>query len=89
MNEEYLRENFEGLDWTFICAEEQLSLDFIREFKDALDWDRLSWNQIFTEKQIEEFKEYIHNWYNVAINQNISKEFLDKWKDKYNLEYIK
>ena len=83
MIEELMRENFKGLDWNVICTEEILSIDFIRQFKDELDWDQLSWNQIFTEKQIEEFRDYIHNWYNIIINQDVSGKFLEKWRDKF------
>lgn len=86
MTEEFIRENFKGLDWEFICGEEQLSLDFIREFKDKVFWCDLIWNRPFTEREIEEFKDYLKNyWYLISLNQNISHEFLDKWKDKYHL----
>ena len=83
MTEEELRENIRGYDWNFIRGQKSMSIDFIREFRNILEWDVIVWSQDLTEKQIEEFKDYIHNWYNVAINQNISKEFLSKWRDKF------
>lgn len=81
MTETELRENLRGLDWNYVCGEIPLSIDFLRQMADNLNWDEITWNQVLTERQIEEFKDRIHNWYNVALNQDISREFLDKWKD--------
>lgn len=76
--ETFLREYANYLDPKEVC-EEFLSIDFIRQFKDKLDWDELTWSQIFDQKQIEEFLDKI-NWYNALTNQNLSKEFLLKHK---------
>ena len=41
---EKLLEKYDG-DWKAICKEEVLSEDFIREFKDEVDWWGISENQ--------------------------------------------
>jgi hypothetical protein len=44
--------------WSFISAND-LSIDFIREWKDKLDWSYLSIVKLFTDEDKEEFSDYI------------------------------
>ena len=44
--------------WSFISAND-LSIDFIREWKDKLDWSYLSIVKLFTDEEKEEFSDYI------------------------------
>lgn len=60
---------------------EELSIDFIREFKDKIDWHNVSCWQHLSEKQIEEFKDQLDWWY-ISKKQNYSLSFIEKWKEK-------
>jgi hypothetical protein len=44
--------------WSFISAND-LSIDFIRQWKDKLDWSYLSIVKLFTDDEKEEFSDYI------------------------------
>lgn len=72
------------VNWSSISMREDLSIDFIRTYKDKLNWSYLSINSDFTEDQMVEFKDYI-DWEKAVICQVYSDDF----KEKYELsEYI-
>lgn len=58
---------------------EDLSIDFIREFADKLSWHNISCWQNLSEKAIEEFKENVDWWY-ISKKQFYSIPFIEKWK---------
>lgn len=60
---------------------EELSIDFIREFADKISWSAVSCWQHLSEKEIEEFKDQIDWWY-VSKKQKYTLSFIEKWKDK-------
>ena len=62
-----------------------LSEEFIREFKDNVDWDMISNYQTLSEDFIREFKDNV-NWLYISRNSNLkyklSEDFIREFKDK-------
>lgn len=58
--------------WSYISAND-LPIDFIREYKDKLDWKYLSMVKCFTDEEKEEFVNYI--LYNVS--EEVEGDFID------------
>ena len=59
----------------------------IKEFKDYVNWDKISVKQNLSEKFISEFKDYV-NWNGISFNQKLSEEFIKKFKDSVNWNTI-
>ena len=64
-----------------------MSEDFIREFKDEVDWDEISKNQKLSEEFIKEF-EYNIDWTVITKYQRLSEKFIKEFKDELDWEYI-
>src|SRR5690349_210927 len=60
-------------NWDIISSEKKLSLNFIREFKDYVEWFNISKNQKLNEEFIRELKYYVH-WECISEYQNLSEE---------------
>lgn len=58
--------------WSFISAND-LSIDFIRQWKDKLDWSYLSIVKLFTDDEKEEFSDYIIT----PVKQEISGDLIN------------
>jgi len=58
--------------WSFISAND-LSIDFIRQWKDKLDWSYLSIVKLFTDDEKEEFSDYII----LPVQQEISGDLIN------------
>ena len=73
--------------WSFISAND-LSIDFIRQWKDKLDWSYLSMVKCFTDEEKEEFVDYILT----PVQKEISEEFINtddfKFTDKMSEEEL-
>ena len=66
-----------------------LSISFIREYADFLNWDRISQFK-HTIDFYREFADRIY-WWRVAgteINEKKIEEFIDKWEDEFDWEQI-
>jgi len=57
------------------------SEEFVREFKDRVNWKIYCHNNILTEDFIIEFKDYV-NWDGVSSCQTLSENFIRDFKDK-------
>lgn len=66
---------------------EELSIDFIREFRDKINWQNVSCWQHLSEKDIEEFRDKLDWWY-VSKKQRLSLSFIDKFKEKLDWFWI-
>ena len=74
-------EGFENhVCWTYISWKNNLSEDFIREFKDQLNWNYISSQQVLSEDFIREFKDKV-DWSRILINQELSKDFVVEFKN--------
>ena len=81
--EEYYNPAFDWRDWGFY-SNNILSEDFIREFKDKVDWSAICRYQKLSEDFIREFKDKVH-WGVVSIYQNnLSDEFKTEFANKLN-----
>lgn len=80
MYENYYRSDQE-IEWGFVSARcYSLSEEFIREFKDHLDWNWISIRQTLSESFIEEHKNLV-DWRYISEYQKLSEEFIEKHKD--------
>jgi hypothetical protein len=81
LNEAFIREFQDKINWSRIGYTQSLSEDFIREFQDRLDWDYISYCQILSEDFIREFQDKV-NWYNIFCRQFLSEEFVKEFKSR-------
>ena len=68
LDEDYMREKQDKLNWTLVSSHQKLSEEFIEEFTDRLDWDLLTLTQDFSDEFKEKHKDKI-NWDLVAIRE--------------------
>ena len=59
----------------------------IEEFKDKVDWDKISKYQKLSEEFIREFKDQV-NWSGISIYQKLSEELIREFKDQVDWSYI-
>jgi hypothetical protein len=64
-----------------------LSEDFIREFKDRVNWDHVSRYQKLSENFIREFKGEV-SWFYISEYQKLSENFIKEFKDRVYWDYI-
>lgn len=84
MNKGLTEQKIREYNWKdrWIGCDDDLSIDFLRQMKDKLDWeDCISTHQRLSQKVIEEFKDYV-NWWKICLHQNISYDFMEKHWDK-------
>ncbi|CAG7581404.1 MAG: gp563 [uncultured marine phage] len=65
------------INWNYISMRDDLSIEFVREFKDMVNWKFVSINISFTEEEMEEFSEFI-DWKMATICQVYSEDFSEK-----------
>jgi len=80
------------INWIKISTKKNtLSVDFIREFKDKVDWKTICINQTLSEDFIREFKDKVDwygNWYKISMHQTLSEDFIREFQDKVYWNYI-
>jgi len=69
-----------------IDLKKEISIEFIRDFKDYLKWSTISTYKTLSEDFIREFKDYV-DWYCILFYQKLSKEFIDEIKKKGYIKY--
>ena len=76
----YIKERIDKykVNWQYISINQNLSEEFIREFKDDVNWHNISCNQNLSEEFIREFKEYV-NWKYISRYQNLSEKFCNEF----------
>lgn len=83
--EKVIREQIGNCNTTshwYAISSQKLSLDFIREFADNLDWCSLSRRQSWTESAIREFADRLH-WATLIRNKHaeVTKELKQEFPD--------
>ena len=78
--EQYYDPTFDWTDYAFY-RNNKLSEDFIREFKDKVDWGSISEYQKLSEDFIREFQDKV-NWYYISEYQKLSEDFIKEFKNK-------
>jgi hypothetical protein len=84
--EKYYNPYFDWYDLAFY-ADNTLSEDFIREFKDKVDWEFVSEYQDLSEDFIREFKDKV-DWYWISFRQILSEDFIREFQDKVNWNMV-
>ena len=80
--EEFVRKHHQQLDWFYISGIRILSEDFIRTFKDDVNWNQISYHSwMLSEDFMREFKDRL-NWHTLSYRQRMSENFMREFKDK-------
>jgi hypothetical protein len=66
---------------------EQFTKGFIRNFKNKINWDKISYKWKLSEEFMKEFQDKII-WTNVSWCQEISEQFMEEFQDKINWEVV-
>ena len=77
----------EKVNWDSVSANQKLSEDFIREFKNKVHWAYISIHQTLSESFIREFEDKV-NWKYISLSQKLSESFIREFQDKLNWNYI-
>lgn len=75
--------------WTEISERHDLSIDFVREFRDKINWETIcnNGNFAFTWEFLDEFEDRI-DWYVISDSKVLEHKDLIKYKDKLNWSSI-
>ena len=85
VSEAIIRRFIQVVNWTAISQAQQLSVDFLDEFKDKVDWRTVSRSQRLPEPVIRYFKDYVH-WPNICTFQKLSESFIAEFADRVSWE---
>jgi len=75
------------LDINRLLTKRKFSVDFLYKYKDIIDWNVASSEQIIPEALIEEKIDEI-NWNSISLYQDLSAKFVEKYRNKLNLHFI-
>ena len=76
------------VDFSYICAFQKLSREFISEFMNVLLWRCVIRYQHVDEGMIRDYGMYIHCWKDILQYQQVSDEFIQEFKHKFDKEYV-
>lgn len=73
--------------WENISSMGDIDVEFVREFKDRLDWHKLNWNHSlkFDMAFITEFEDYI-DWESVSMFTYLDEDVVRKYAHKLNMK---
>lgn len=75
------------MDWYFIYRNQDISLDYIRNTKNPIEWGYISEFYKLTDDFIEQFQDEL-NWYWITQKIDITPYNLEKYKDRLDWEHI-
>lgn len=87
LTEGFIRKYKDELNWTYITCKQELSVEFIEEHSDYVDWNVLNYGRFFEEGFIMKYEDKI-NWFNLAFEQPLSLDFIEKHSDKVNWKAV-
>lgn len=88
MTEEFIREHYQDPEWDWgDIYMDNLSIDFIREFRDELPWRSISEYKVMTDKDLYEFKDRL-NWGVISSYQKLSPEILNRFEEFLDYLYL-
>ena len=69
---------YDKINWAALAVTDKLSEEFIREFRDKLDWTRITmgYARKFSDSFIREMKDYIDWYYLFTERKNMSMDFI-------------
>lgn len=88
-NKKEVKEFAERLNWSAftIHCYEFMNIDFIRKYKDYIDWGYVCCTQTLTENFIREFYDYI-DWESICERQQLSEELIREFADFVDWEMV-
>jgi len=75
----YFKRFYPCINWCWI-KNKKLSEDFIREYRDCVDWQEISTKQTLSEAFMKEHRDYIH-WSSISTRQKLSEDFIREHRD--------
>ena len=86
LSEKFIEEHLKDLKCYMeeICDNQKLSEDFIRKYKDIVDWRAVSRSQKLSEAFMEEMKDYL-DWSWACMCQKMTASFIEDNMDRINL----
>jgi len=82
-----MRRFIQTVNWREIAVYQQLSLDFLEEFKDKLCWLHVSKWQRLSEETIRKYKDYVI-WPVICRHQKLTEDFIAEFADRVNWELV-
>ena len=79
--EEYYNPDFNWNSSDLYVSNNTLTEDFIREFKDRVNWEFIAMSQKLSEDFIREFQDRV-SWQMISINQKLSEDFRREFQDR-------
>ena len=70
-----------------VSSKQKLSENFIREFRNDVDWSGISFNQVLSEAFIIEFQDRV-NWVGISSNQVITIGLIEKFKHLLDMNWV-
>lgn len=75
------------VEWADISCFFKLSLSFIREFSDKVNWYFICEHQKLSETIIREFEDKVH-WDSLQYHQKLSEYFIYEFRDRLNINML-
>lgn len=90
MSEEFIREHLNLVKFGQFPFNSKLnlSIDFIREFADKMDWEGWWLFQPIKYKELYEFKDTVYDWRQISRNSNLPIEVIEHFKNELNWEDV-
>ena len=85
--EQYYDPNFNWNNPILYSCDNNLSEEFIREFKDKVDWEYISISQMLSEDFIKEFQNKV-DWTYISECQQLSEDFIKEFQNKVDWKMI-
>jgi len=77
----------DSINWMNVSMNKEISIDFVREFKDQLIWETLCYYSNLSEEIMREFSDRL-NWSTISSKQKLSESFIRDFKEKLNWNCI-
>ena len=85
--ESTIRRFIQTVDWHSIAVYQQLSPEFLEEFRDRLNWGHVSQWQVLSEETIRRFQNYVI-WPLICQFQRLSEDFIAEFADRVSWELV-
>lgn len=73
-------EDFSLYDWEYFCLIVDLSEDFLKHYKEKINWKSVSSNQNLSEEFIDQYSNRVY-WNSIVVTQELSELMILKYKE--------
>lgn len=87
LDEAFMREHKDDLDWYLVCQYQVLTEDFMREMEDYLDFFQISQFQVLGDVFVRDFADRL-NWTALCKFQQLPESVLRDYSDRLNWGYV-